>query len=570
MTAGAPAPWLLISGDFTPLGGMDRANHALASHLAGEGVRVHLVTHRAWPDLGAHPGVTVHRVPRPMGSHLLGQSLLDRSGRRWARQLAPRDARVVVNGGNCRWGDVNWVHYVHAAWRPRGGPGGGALRRIKAAAADRRFRRDERDAIRRARLVVANSERTRRDVIESLDVPPERVHTVYYGADPERFRPPTPEERREARALLGWGESDDRPAVAFVGALGDARKGFDTLYGAWRRLARDPGWDARLVVVGAGATLPAWRARAEAEGLGGSIRFLGFRDDVPRVLAACDLLVSPTRYEAYGLNVQEALCCGLPAIVSASAGVAERYPGPLGALLLPDPDDDADLASRIAAWRSGARAGPRGRRRPRRRTAGPRAGAAAPPRSSPWPGARLDRGRRARNRPCGEGGGAVRLGRSGRPRGAPRRAESTRIESVMSSPPFAPGAMPRPAGARRPAAPRPLPWTWLERFLIIQAFIPALLFVPGISSARTVIRMASFLLALAVWFAIVQSGRARPGGSFPAGFWLKLAAGWLALSVFHWETRSIIAGGAQATRDIAVLSPAFWALALSSPHGSAA
>ena len=94
--------------------------------------------------------------------------------------------------------------------------------------------------------------------------------------------------------------------------------------------------------------------RAEGDGLEGSVRFLGFRDDVPRVLAACDLLVSPTRYEAYGLNVQEALCCGLPAIVSASAGVAERYPEPLQPLLLPDPNDAADLAARIAAWRAGA------------------------------------------------------------------------------------------------------------------------------------------------------------------------------------------------------------------------
>jgi glycosyltransferase involved in cell wall biosynthesis len=203
-----------------------------------------------------------------------------------------------------------------------------------------------------ARLVIANSERTRRDLIDRLGVPPGRVHTVYYGADPERFRPPAPEERAAARARLGWAESDGRPAAAFVGALGDERKGFDTLFAAWRRLARDPGWDARLLVVGAGAMLPAWRARAAEEGLGDSVRFLGFRDDVPAVLAACDLLVSPARYEAYGLNVQEALCCGLPAIVSADAGVAERYPGPLRELLLPDPDDPADLARRIAAWRA--------------------------------------------------------------------------------------------------------------------------------------------------------------------------------------------------------------------------
>lgn len=345
-------PYLLVAGDFVETGGMDRANLALAAYLAGPGgAEVHLVTHRAAPGLAASPGVVVHRVPRPSGSHLLGAPLLDHAGRRWARRLSARGGRVVVNGGNCRFGDVNWVHYVHAAWPP--GPGrGGPLRRIKGAAFDRYARASERSGLRSARLVVANSERTRRDVVERLGVPPGRAHTVYYGADPERFRPPTPGERASARAALGWAEGDGRPAVAFVGALGDRRKGFDTLFEAWLRLARDPGWDARLVVVGAGAMLPAWRARAEAECPGDSVRFLGFRDDVPRVLAACDLLVSPTRYEAYGLNVQEALCCGLPAIVSAEAGVAERYPGPLRGLLLPDPDDPADLARRIAAWRS--------------------------------------------------------------------------------------------------------------------------------------------------------------------------------------------------------------------------
>jgi glycosyltransferase involved in cell wall biosynthesis len=261
---------------------------------------------------------------------------------------------VVVNGGNCRWGDINWVHYVHAAWTPRAAAKAGPLRRIKGLVFDRYARRTERTCLGMARLLIANSDATRRAVIERLGVPPERVHTVYYGTDPERFRPPSPEERARARERLGWAESDERPAVAFVGALGDLRKGFDTLFAAWRKLVRDPGWDARLVVVGTGASLPSWRARAAEEGLGSSIAFLGFRDDVPDVLAACDLLVSPTRYEAYGLNVQEALCTGLPAIVSAGAGVAERYPESLRDLLLPDPDDAADLAARLLRWRSSA------------------------------------------------------------------------------------------------------------------------------------------------------------------------------------------------------------------------
>lgn len=345
----AAHPWVLVSGDFTPLGGMDRANHGLASYLARQpGADVHLVTHRAWADLKASPAVTVHPARRPWGKHWLGEPLLDRAGRAVATELQPRGARVVVNGGNCGWADVNWVHYVHAAFTPR--QDGPLRRRLKSAAFHRWALATERRSIGAAGVVVANSNRTRDHVIEHLRVPPERVRTVYYGTDPAQFRPGSADERAASRQKLSW--TNDRPTVAFVGALGDLRKGLDTLFRAWRRLAARPGWDARLAVVGAGPSLERWKA--EAADLSGSVEFLGFRDDIPDVLRACDLLVSPTRYEAYGLNVHEALCCGIPAIVSAGAGVAERFPELMHDLLLPDPEDDADLADRLSRWRDRA------------------------------------------------------------------------------------------------------------------------------------------------------------------------------------------------------------------------
>ena len=79
--------------------------------------------------------------------------------------------------------------------------------------------------------------------------------------------------------------------------------------------------------------------------------FLRFRSDVARILAAGDVLVHPSRYEAYGLGVHEALCRGLPAIVSASAGVAERLPDDLQPLTLPEPIRADDLMARLRLWR---------------------------------------------------------------------------------------------------------------------------------------------------------------------------------------------------------------------------
>jgi glycosyltransferase involved in cell wall biosynthesis len=337
----------LISGDFVTTGGMDRANHALATFLADRGDEVHLAGFRASEDLLTRANVTFHRARKPLNSYLLASPVLEHVGRSMAKKIASRGGRVVVNGGNCNWSDVNWVHYVHAAWPPT--TSGGLARRFKTALSHRRALGRERLQIGRARLVIANSERTRKDLIERVGVKADCIKTIYLGADVDRFRPPSELERATARVAFGWG--NDRPVVAFIGAMGDRRKGFDTLYAAWKQLASQASWDARLAVVGAGASIESWKARSRAEGLSGSIEFLGFRSDVPAILAACDILVSPARYEAYGLNVHEALCCGLPALASRDSGVAEQFPESLAELLLPDPNDAADLAARLRMWR---------------------------------------------------------------------------------------------------------------------------------------------------------------------------------------------------------------------------
>lgn len=336
----------LVTGDFVRTGGMDMPNFAVAQHLANCGVSAQLVAFRVSAELANHPLVDWFKVPKPLRSYTLGLPLLDYFGRKIGQRCLDRGGRVIVNGGNCQMGDVNWVHYVHAAYEAP--PASSMVRRAKGELAHRLNVAQERAALLKAKLIIANSERTRRDLVQRVGVDAAAIRTVYYGIDPERFCPPSPERRQALRASLGF---SDRPQVAFVGALGDRRKGFDTLFGAWSALCRDKAWDADLVVVGRGVELESWQQRARDDGIHSRIRFLGFRSDVPDVLAACDGLVAPTRYEAYGLGVQEALCTGLPAIVSASAGVAERFPASLSELLLDDPEDTQALAASLRNWR---------------------------------------------------------------------------------------------------------------------------------------------------------------------------------------------------------------------------
>ncbi|MBL9085045.1 MAG: glycosyltransferase family 4 protein [Planctomycetales bacterium] len=339
----AESPVALVTGDFVRTGGMDRANLALANYLAHAGHNVHLVAHRVAPELTAFPNVCAHFAAKPCNSYFFGQSFLAARGRTVGRQVAASGGRVIVNGGNCCFPDVNWVHYVHAAYQPKSALS--LARQIKLHLEHPLNVRREREALRAAQFVICNSRRTQQDVVNKVGVAPEKTHVVYYGNDPKEFYLDDPATRLSIRTRLGL--PSDRPLVAFVGALGDRRKGFDVLYSAWRSLKRSPTSEPLLIVIGAGRELDAWRRRSSEEGLDEHVHYLGFRNDVADILRAADLLVAPTRYEAYGLGVQEAICCGMPAIVSATAGVAERYPTELGDLLIADVENAVVLADRL-------------------------------------------------------------------------------------------------------------------------------------------------------------------------------------------------------------------------------
>lgn len=342
-------PYVLISGDFTPWGGMDRANFELARYLAEKGAAVHLVSFRVAPPLDRHPNVKWHKVKRPLNVYILGELLLNREGRRVADALNSEGARVIANGGNCVWPDVNWVHAVHAAWdnRIEDAP---LLLRVKATLNKSKARRDEISALRAARVILTNSERSRSQLINKLGLDANKIFRIYYGVDPELFKPPTAEEREKARNILGL--SNTRLLAIFIGALGyDRNKGIGTLVSAWKELCRAEDWDVDLAVLGQGPEVNYWRALTAENGLEGRVRIVGFSSMIRDWLHASDVLISPTHYDAYGLGVHEALCCGLPTFVTRAAGITERFTPELSELLLDVPPSPQQLVSRLRHWR---------------------------------------------------------------------------------------------------------------------------------------------------------------------------------------------------------------------------
>jgi glycosyltransferase involved in cell wall biosynthesis len=190
---------------------------------------------------------------------------------------------------------------------------------------------------RHARRVIAISESTRRDVVEMLGVPADRVDVVYCGLD-DIFRPlPTGDVARfrQQRAL-------PERFILFLGTL-EPRKNVQTLiraYARWRKA--EPGIPRLVIAGGKGWYYSQIFAEVERLELTGDVIFPGYvmREELPLWYGAAELFVYPSRFEGFGLPVLEAMACGTPVVTTNVASLPEVAGD---AALLVSPDDEAQL-----------------------------------------------------------------------------------------------------------------------------------------------------------------------------------------------------------------------------------
>lgn len=106
--------------------------------------------------------------------------------------------------------------------------------------------------------------------------------------------------------------------------------------------------EARVMVVGEGPERPALETEIARLGLGDRVHLLGFRSDVPDLLAASDLFVLPSLFEGLPLSILEAMAAGKPVVATAIGGNDEAVVDGATGLLVP-PGDPQALADAIRA-----------------------------------------------------------------------------------------------------------------------------------------------------------------------------------------------------------------------------
>ncbi|MBR4252253.1 MAG: glycosyltransferase family 4 protein [Kiritimatiellae bacterium] len=178
-----------------------------------------------------------------------------------------------------------------------------------------------------------------RDEYRECGIPDEKIALLPNGYDPARFRPlADPAAKTELRRRLGLPEDPARPVFAYSGKL-IRGKGLGFLLRVWKSFhAMRPA--AVLLLIGSGGAQSLsceddLRRYAAENGLGKSVRFTGYTDDVVSWLQASDAFVFASERESQGLAVLEAMACGLPVLASDIPGVRDMVRDGIDGHLLP-------------------------------------------------------------------------------------------------------------------------------------------------------------------------------------------------------------------------------------------
>jgi glycosyltransferase involved in cell wall biosynthesis len=336
--------------DFEPaVGGTVRQTGLQARALVGRGHRVTVLTRRvdpSWPRHEFIDGIEVRRLGpvgagRARGWLALGSMALWLRRRRWmvsaVQTVMWANAAVASTFAGLRSRTaVLWAIDGEASTVLRGGsPTRRSISRVRRA------------VLRGCRHVALTDAML--EELQEVGVG-DRAVVIPVPVDTQHFRPPSPDEREDARRELGLAE--DAFVAIYVGHL-QARKAVDRLLEAFRRLlAEQP--DARLLVVGGepgsdddvGERL---RKQAAVPELDGRVTFCGAVRDPLRHLWASDVFVLPSSREGMPNSILEALACGVPAIAPASAGGAQLL---FGCGIVPRSNDPDDLLHALRALAS--------------------------------------------------------------------------------------------------------------------------------------------------------------------------------------------------------------------------
>ena len=180
-------------------------------------------------------------------------------------------------------------------------------------------------SLRHATMIIADSDSTKRDAVELVHIPAERIQTVHPCIDAHFSSVINEEEREKFRQKQGLADG----FILYLGTL-EPRKNITTIIEAYAQLRKTRAISEKLVLAGGkGWFYDSIFEKIQQLDLEGEVIFPGFVADTEQALwyQAASAFIYPSLYEGFGLPVAEALACGTPVVTSNVSSLPEAGAG---------------------------------------------------------------------------------------------------------------------------------------------------------------------------------------------------------------------------------------------------
>lgn len=192
------------------------------------------------------------------------------------------------------------------------------------------FRLIDRMLARYTDKIISCSDIVKQRLAKEEKIPEDKFLTIHNGIDVKKFMIDC--LKKQARVKLGL--DPDAPIIGCIGSFAP-RKGHIYLLQAMQAVL-DAYPETKLLLLGGGPSKKEMEDFVRQRGLGDSVHFLGRRRDIPLILKALDILVSPSIKEALAINLIEAMYTGLPCVATNIGGTPELViDGQTGILVTP-------------------------------------------------------------------------------------------------------------------------------------------------------------------------------------------------------------------------------------------
>ncbi len=327
--------------------GQGRVNCELVKYLAARGHEVHLYANRVDQDLLALDKVVYHHIRIFIERPHLVKGIIFLLAITWRLWRADYDV-VHLNGAvSLTPYDINTCHFCHSAWAkiPKKVRGKTGAKEIYYSLYTRFNAWLEKMAYnKRKGLVIAVSNKVKTELMNEVGVSDKRIRVIHNGVSVPEFSVKDRSDCREFIIRELHLEKNDF-ILLFAGDIRTNRKGLGYLLKSFKDLDSNR---VKLLIAGDSSRSP-FVKKVEENHLSGNVKFIGFRNDLDKILIGVEAFVYPAIYDPCPTIVIQAMASGVPVIVSDSryCGASELINDMENGILLKSPTDSIEIKEKI-------------------------------------------------------------------------------------------------------------------------------------------------------------------------------------------------------------------------------